>query len=439
MQRRLSRRKRLAFTAIALLLSYAFLEICSGLILTFFHGGVGITLTKRHNVTANEEMLAGRRDQPDILHPYIGFVRQPEILDDESAEHQQLYVTEFGFHDTAPPLRKRVGNELIVGILGGSVAEQIAIFASDALEAELKKAPQFADREIVFVRLALAGHKQPQQLMTVGYLLTLGAQFDILISIDGFNEVALPIVENVPNDVFPSYPRSWHAKIVDATNPMLLRLVGHMTHVRFQQQASARFFESPPLCYSLTAALIWKISHESRNRAILKDMHRISTLSRSKVAYGATGPLFRYTDDKELNEHCVDVWSRSTEFLHQLCAANGIRFYEFLQPNQYLEGSKPMSEQERMFALNPEQPYQHPVVDCYPLMVEEAQSLRARGVPAHDLTQLFAEHPEAVYIDDCCHFNQDGCSLIAQAIGSAIRDDFDQGPQAQPQRDAETR
>ena len=42
----------------------------------------------------------------------------------------------------------------------------------------------------MFVNLALFGYKQPQQLTTLAYLMSIGGQFDLVLNIDGFNEVA---------------------------------------------------------------------------------------------------------------------------------------------------------------------------------------------------------------------------------------------------------
>jgi len=33
---------------------------------------------------------------------------------------------------------------------------------------------------------------------------------------------------------------------------------------------------------------------------------------------------------------------------------------------------------------------------------------------------LFADHPEPIYVDDCCHYNQKGNDMVAQAIGETI-------------------
>jgi hypothetical protein len=40
----------------------------------------------------------------------------------------------------------------------------------------------------------------------------------------------------------------------------------------------------------------------------------------------------------------------------------------------------------------------------------------------HDLSRVFAEVEEPLYVDDCCHFNRQGNRLLADAVVAAIRD-----------------
>ncbi len=108
----------------------------------------------------------------------------------------------------------------MVAVLGGSVASYFAVNGTRRLEADLAGSPRFADQHFVFVNLALGGYKEPQQLMTMAYLMTLGAQFDLVLNIDGFNEVALHELENAGHHIFPAFPRSWYAK-VGSTDPAL--------------------------------------------------------------------------------------------------------------------------------------------------------------------------------------------------------------------------
>ena len=52
-------------------------------------------------------------------------------------------------------------------------------------------------------------------------------------------------------------------------------------------------------------------------------------------------------------------------------------------------------------------------------MIEEGRELAGRGIAFHDLTGLFAGHPEPLYWDSCCHYNLEGNRLLGEAIGRA--------------------
>jgi lysophospholipase L1-like esterase len=90
----------------------------------------------------------------------------------------------------------------------------------------------------------------------------------------------------------------------------------------------------------------------------------------------------------------------------------------FLQPNQYLKGSKSFSEQEKRIAIDP-----HRLEDTNEMMVllkVAAQDLRDSGVPIFDLTGIFSSTDDTVYKDDCCHLNNLGNQIMADAVVSKI-------------------
>ena len=85
--------------------------------------------------------------------------------------------------------------------------------------------------------------------------------------------------------------------------------------------------------------------------------------------------------------------------------------YFFLQPNQYVKHSKPVSVEERATAINSEVADYHGCPD---------QDLASEGVPVFDLTGIFHETPATVYVDACCHLNERGNQVMAQQIVSVI-------------------
>jgi hypothetical protein len=58
----------------------------------------------------------------------------------------------------------------------------------------------------------------------------------------------------------------------------------------------------------------------------------------------------------------------------------------------------------------------------YALLREGAAAMAEDGLPVFDLTQVFSDTDEAVYVDSCCHVNELGNRLMVAAIVSAIAD-----------------
>jgi hypothetical protein len=58
----------------------------------------------------------------------------------------------------------------------------------------------------------------------------------------------------------------------------------------------------------------------------------------------------------------VGVWRSCSEQMHALCLLHDIRYFHFLQPNQYVEGSKELTAEERANGYAADSPYR-PVVE----------------------------------------------------------------------------
>jgi hypothetical protein len=216
---RRSRRRVWLLRGLALLLAWGLAELVSFVALVFLVGGMSGSWRELEKTAASHLDVDDPLAAEDSVHPYFGFVRRPKDPPDPAA----LPVNGFGFVDTQSPIQHREKGKVIVGILGGSLAEEFCDNGLPEFEAQLKKLPRFADKRIVFVRLAISGYKQPQQLFVVNYLLALGAEFDLIVNIDGYNEIALPVVENKPAGVFPSFTREWGIRVLERRDTALLR------------------------------------------------------------------------------------------------------------------------------------------------------------------------------------------------------------------------
>jgi hypothetical protein len=355
-------------------------------------------------------------DASDVIHPYLGYATQPE----PGARTGALTLEELGFLLGGGPLvTERDPAKAVVAVFGGSLA---AMFVeARGPQAAARAVPELAGREVVVLNTAQGGYKQPQPLLALTYLLSLGAKIDVAILIDGFNDVALAPVENVPNGVFPFYPRSWAQRVASLNaNPKLRALVGEIAFLQRLRAEVARGLSASPLAASRTVLLCWTIFQRWLDQRI--DARRLElTTQRSGDAldYSATGPRWS-GDDAALAADLVAMWKASSLQMHRLAEANGIRFLHFLQPNQYVPDAKPMSEAERAVAVHASQPYAKSIPLAWPLLRAAGRELAAEGVRFHDLTLVFAGVPEPLYVDDCCHVGPRGNEILAQEVGRAL-------------------
>ncbi|MCA8974115.1 MAG: hypothetical protein KDC98_05305 [Planctomycetes bacterium] len=351
-----------------------------------------------------------------MVHPYLGFVN-----DAAAAVNAPHPCTPFGFFGTSSPVRQRSEDRYIIGVVGGSVAMHFGLFAPTPLAEALRRSPALASREIEVVDLALGGYKQPQQLLAVQLMLVLGGQFDCIVNLDGFNEIAL-VQENVPLGVPAWYPRSW-ARLLDAVPTAdQQRRLGHiavLSELREQRIATA-----DTLWWSPLAQFFW----QWRDRSLVVQIAQLLAAVDRAAAAPSPALIGRGTDGATVAEsrrQMVAVWQRASLQLRSLCEANGIRYFHFLQPNQYVPGSKPIGPEEAAVAIDVEHPWRKAVLEAFPLLQRAGAELVREGVAFTDLTGVFADHEEPLYTDSCCHFGQKGHAILAAHIAAAIRRKLD--------------
>jgi hypothetical protein len=344
------------------------------------------------------------------VHPFLGFVAEPR-------EHGEgpVPVSRFGFLDRAPPIRRRGPDRFVVGVVGGSVAAQLCLYAADALADELRKSPRLRDRSVDLVTLGHGGYKQPQQLIAVEYVGMLGGEFDAVINLDGFNEVAL-VGENLPQ-VPGYYPRAW-ARLLDTPSREQELRIGELGFLR--QQRRERAAGGASLRWSALAQLWWLAG----DRRLEQQIGELA----AAVEHAAATPSFAITgglDERGARAQMADVWEQCSLDLHAVCARRGIDYFHFLQPNQYVPGSKPIGAEEASVAVHETNPYRTAVQEGYPLLQARAPALRDGGVRFVDLTGMFRDHSEPLYVDDCCHVNRAGYVLMARRIAATVRNALD--------------
>ncbi|HEX6813473.1 MAG TPA: hypothetical protein VF384_17775 [Planctomycetota bacterium] len=348
---------------------------------------------------------------PDcVLHPYLGFVY-------DASQWSDGQVSRWGFADDAPPLQKRAADRFVVGVVGGSVALDLSKYSDGTLAAALERSPRLQGRRVEVVRLAIGGYKQPQQLLAVQLAMAIGGEFDCIVCLDGFNEIAL-LNENVPHGVPAWFPRGWGRLMERAPTPEQQRRLGELVLLRDARRELADLADC--FWWSPTAQLLWYLRDRRAGRNIAA---RTAVAERAAVtrSFAVTGPGPASASEAEARVEMAGVWRRCSQQLDALCKAHGALYLHFLQPNQYLAGSKPMSPAEEARAIQATNPWLPAVRHGYPLLQREGAVLQEAGVAFEDLTQIFREHREALYVDLCCHLNKSGYDILAEHIAGAIR------------------
>ena len=350
------------------------------------------------------------------IHPYLGFLlRKAPAWDPDGV----MTISQAELYGPDSPLVDGGPDDLVVGITGGSVSQQFAQFGgAEALGPLLAALPGLEDRTPRFVMLGGGGVKQPQQLMGLQWLLVQGMRIDVLINIDGFNEVALHEVENERAGVAPVYPRNWRMRV---SRLDMADVLGERAYLKERRREIARDLLASPLRASHLRQLVWIVRDRSIRYSI-RSLEEVLTAfdSEGTEDFVSQGPRQIGSTPESRRARMVELWRESSLQLERVCRSNGIEYYHFLQPNQYVEGSKPLSEEEQRDAITEKLSYGTFVPAAYPLLQEAGVALAAEGVRFHDLTAVFADHPESIYVDTCCHVNRLGNQILAEAIGAAI-------------------
>ncbi len=107
------------------------------------------------------------------------------------------------------PPRPESDDTVVIALVGGSVAEQVQTYLQRAvyryfIANELPRRP-------TVLALADGAMKQPSQLAVAANTLLLGGHFDLLVNLDGFNEIYFSFA-NRQKGVFPFYPEAWRQR-----------------------------------------------------------------------------------------------------------------------------------------------------------------------------------------------------------------------------------
>ncbi len=366
------------------------------------------------------DISASFGDESTSLHPYLGFSLTPRI--DAQNDSGAVTADQLGFSvHGGSVMRSKNPDTVIIGIVGGSVAHNFGVGNGSALLAEaLQKDERFSKKIFRFTTMALGGYKEPQHLFALNYLLTLGAEFDIVIDLSGFNEVTLPFHENIPAGLHPLYPRSWHLLAGHLSSRNLAR-IGRIAWLRQFRSDCARWSRWGVCDASYTCALAWHLVDHGIARGILSANVALTIPDNEDGTFVDpmfAGPPYGRSSTGAALKEIVASWKNSSQLMQELGRAHGFRTFTFLQPSPYY-GGKPLSPEEKNILVPGNWSDIHSGRG-YPLLQDAVKDLENSGFDAIDLSNVFQNYPESLYVDSCCHVGARGNEILAEAIAKEI-------------------
>jgi hypothetical protein len=395
---------------------------------------------------AGARAVAGRELPPDdgegrlvnLVHPYLGWSRRPGLTsplaywrgeiplfpDGQPTEWAKRnwrsnvlgYFSEIADYTQVDP------DHYVVGVFGGSFADQLALLGGAALEAALVE--RFAELrgKVVVLNLGSSAYKQPQQVISLLEMVVAGVPFDLIVNLDGYNEIhfGYASAQAGHHPVFPSrgpYRTTvgFLAERSAGSDALAERILSEKQSERawLARIGGGAWLGRSELARSLAGALAQR--HQRRRLELESEFQELGVSAELPVA------SFPHRCEDRAGDcwrTMADVWERSSLLMHGIARDIGAEYLHVLQPNQYVEGSKPLSDEERRHAWQPG-PRQTLVQRGYAILRERGARLRVAGVPFHDLTGLYAARTETIYRDVCCHMNLHGNELLAEAIATA--------------------
>jgi hypothetical protein len=360
-----------------------------------------------------------------IFHPYLGYVGRPGIYQ-FGEKHPWGPYNEYGMHSVngLPYPYNKKGDEFVVAVLGGSVAEIFANITATTLNNYMRTDLGF-DRNIVMIGLACGGYKQPQQLFHLQYALLSGFEFDAVLNIDGFNDLVF-VNANLNDNINPIFPSGRHFSLMSKfkqqgiLDKKTLKLF--ITHYNLYETEAKllSFIQNSYFKYSVFFNLLGELWSEHTRKKSEEVKYRLGNEAKKTITTEFRGPPFSI--DKSNYEIAADIWQQSSEMLYAVCQANSLVYIHVLQPNQYVEGSKNLSEKEKEVAIDVNYTEGIAAKEGYKYLILKGKQLKAQGLPFYDFTMVFKDVKEDIYVDDCCHFNMYGNVIMAKKIAHILMD-----------------
>jgi len=358
------------------------------------------------------------------FHPFFGFIQKPG-----PDFRPGFKVNNYGFFSPYDyPFKKTKPNQFIIGVFGGSVASNYGIFEvqNQVLPKYLKQLPGLKDKEFIILSFATGGYKQPQQLLILNYFLALGQELDMVVNMDGFNEVALSNLNN-QNKVDLAMPSIQHIMPLTnlasnslSTKAMKSTIAIKENKARINQGLKSLRQCKLAACDALTSVYVQNLVNNYR-----KDVIRFEKESNQPEKDDGGSVIYINLNNSVIKddaafEQMAQNWAQSSIVMNKVLSASNVPYFQVLQPNQYYQTKRVFGEAEKQIAFNKDTPYAKAVELGYPALFKKFPNLEKNHIDILNGVNVFDKTKDAVYVDSCCHYNKAGEVIFSDYVGSSI-------------------
>lgn len=371
------------------------------------------------------------------IHPYLGWVDRPGEAAYSPAVLRTIFgkgppsrwtlshtrVNRYGFASPVDDYAALSEHEFVVGIFGGSMAKDLAAIGGERLGAEIAVRRGLEPSSVRVLNFASGGYKQPQQVAVLSQMALLGVPFDLVVNLDGYNEVVAGArdARHGRHPLRPSEAQFGPILELSGQQPSESSLVAaaEVLSARrsarvLQARASGAWWRRSALAEALVGGYGLRLEADAleREAALQAEPARLGAPLPGPSLAGPCQPCW---------ELVAALWQRGSRQLAALAASAGAEYTHVLQPNAYVPDTKPLSDRERAMLYDRGAILPSAVRDGYPILQARGAVLAAEGIAFHDATRVFSERPEDLYRDPCCHVNLRGNELLAEWIAARLQ------------------
>ncbi|MCF8060380.1 MAG: hypothetical protein K9K67_13850 [Bacteriovoracaceae bacterium] len=373
-------KKRISYLAIFLIVTIGALEFTGFIASRFQSLPKEITTGELYQNDPNLTLLTWV--QKFNSHPFFGYIEKGNDL-----KLERLKI-------------EKTSKQFVILLTGGSLSYMFGSTVQDSFPGHLKsKIPSLQNYEIIFLNLALAAGKQPMQHNILTYLLE---SVDLVINLDGYNDVSPFPGERVIPLEYPAFWLRFFSKELGNQNYRYAAELSRSIYI---------YINNLPLRFPiLKASHAYYYSWRALRYLLYNSFNR---LSKSYLKSCEKLPVSILKEENFLNRR-LDIWKKYTELSTVVSKHHGVRYFSFVQPNQYLPNSKVLTTQEIKVAIDSTEKNQQE--ERMISLQKAASEMKTSGLPVFSLMNIFKKTQNTVYIDGCCHINKYGDSLLEEEI-----------------------